>query len=1680
MERILPESWLTGLRYITSLLFLLLLTGFCSVVQAQTVKTDKSDYAPGETVIISGSNWQPGESVNLLVEHNFFVDHPDEFKTVIADSSGDIFWDGYVVQEWDLGEIFTLTATGQSSGLNAETKFTDGQRDLTSVSVGSQAGTVTYAQTGAPTFLITVGTTLKGGGTGDLNGTTFSTSGLPTGVTVTSFSPSSVNASNTTPSPTSTLTLSVPNNINAGNYPFTVYASITQGGKTTTVSNNGTLVVTKATLTVNAVDKTRLYGDANPEFTGSVTGQKNSEVFPETFACAALPTSVVGSYDIVPSVSGSTLGNYEVVINNGTLVVTKATLTVNAVDKTRLYGDANPEFTGSVTGQKNSEVFPETFACAALPTSVVGSYDIVPSVSGSTLGNYEVVINNGTLVVTKATLTVNAVDKTRLYGDANPEFTGSVTGQKNSEVFPETFACAALPTSVVGSYDIVPSVSGSTLGNYEVVINNGTLVVTKATLTVNAVDKTRLYGDANPEFTGSVTGQKNSEVFPETFACAALPTSVVGSYDIVPSVSGSTLGNYEVVINNGTLVVTKATLTVNAVDKTRLYGDANPEFTGSVTGQKNSEVFPETFACAALPTSVVGSYDIVPSVSGSTLGNYEVVINNGTLVVTKATLTVNAVDKTRLYGDANPEFTGSVTGQKNSEVFPETFACAALPTSVVGSYDIVPSVSGSTLGNYEVVINNGTLVVTKATLTVNAVDKTRLYGDANPEFTGSVTGQKNSEVFPETFACAALPTSVVGSYDIVPSVSGSTLGNYEVVINNGTLVVTKATLTVNAVDKTRLYGDANPEFTGSVTGQKNSEVFPETFACAALPTSVVGSYDIVPSVSGSTLGNYEVVINNGTLVVTKATLTVNAVDKTRLYGDANPEFTGSVTGQKNSEVFPETFACAALPTSVVGSYDIVPSVSGSTLGNYEVVINNGTLVVTKATLTVNAVDKTRLYGDANPEFTGSVTGQKNSEVFPETFACAALPTSVVGSYDIVPSVSGSTLGNYEVVINNGTLVVTKATLTVNAVDKTRLYGDANPEFTGSVTGQKNSEVFPETFACAALPTSVVGSYDIVPSVSGSTLGNYEVVINNGTLVVTKATLTVNAVDKTRLYGDANPEFTGSVTGQKNSEVFPETFACAALPTSVVGSYDIVPSVSGSTLGNYEVVINNGTLVVTKATLTVNAVDKTRLYGDANPEFTGSVTGQKNSEVFPETFACAALPTSVVGSYDIVPSVSGSTLGNYEVVINNGTLVVTKATLTVNASAKTRYCGQENPIFTGSVTGQKNDEVFPETFACAATATSIVGNYDIIPSVSGATLGNYEVVINKGTLTINGITIDASATSVPVLLNTPAILKATVSSSVTGDLTGIPVIFTLDNGNGGITTYPTQTNNFGYATINTANLQTEVYEVTAVAGSGCATSVAYIPVYDPNGGFVTGGGYIISPVVNALQYMQVGGKANFGFVSKYKKGSNVPDGNTEFQFKEGDLNFSSSSYSEGSLVIAGMQAIYKGFGTINGKGNYGFLVSALDGDNKTGGADKFRIKIWDKNNSDKIVYDNNAGLADNGTPTTALGGGSIVIHNPNDKSTTPAKAMAAEFGVKAYPNPFTDHITFDLQLKTDSKVRLEIYNINGTKLATVYDDMVVAYDKYQFEYTPENLSSGTLIYRLIINNEIAFTGKLIHK
>lgn len=212
-----------------------------------------------------------------------------------------------------------------------------------------------------------------------------------------------------------------------------------------------------------------------------------------------------------------------------------------------------------------------------------------------------------------------------------------------------------------------------------------------------------------------------------------------------------------------------------------------------------------------------------------------------------------------------------------------------------------------------------------------------------------------------------------------------------------------------------------------------------------------------------------------------------------------------------------------------------------------------------------------------------------------------------------------------------------------------------------------------------------------------------------------------------------------------------------------------------------------------------------------------------------------------------------------------------------------------------------------------------------------------------------------------------------------------------------------------------------------------TATTYAVVYDPEEGFVTGGGWIESPPGAYALDQNIVGKANFGFVSKYKNGANIPTGNTSFHLNVANFKFKSTEYDW--LVIAGAKAKFKGSGKVNNSGDYGFMITGIDGQvNGGGGIDKFRIKIWDKSSGNSVVYDNKMGADDTGYDTQELEGGSITVHkqNGNNRVGILSSKFVKHEGISlhAYPNPSRNNLSIDLLVENTDLINLLIIDVNG--------------------------------------------------
>src|SRR5215813_12839495 len=119
----------------------------------------------------------------------------------------------------------------------------------------------------------------------------------------------------------------------------------------------------------NAASK--IYGDADPALSGTLTGFLSGDNVTATYSCTAGET--VGTYTISATLSpAGVLGNYDITYNTALFTINKrpASVTPNAASK--IYGDADPALSGTLTGFLSGDNVTATYSRTAGET--VGTY----------------------------------------------------------------------------------------------------------------------------------------------------------------------------------------------------------------------------------------------------------------------------------------------------------------------------------------------------------------------------------------------------------------------------------------------------------------------------------------------------------------------------------------------------------------------------------------------------------------------------------------------------------------------------------------------------------------------------------------------------------------------------------------------------------------------------------------------------------------------------------------------------------------------------------------------------------------------------------------------------------------------------------------------------------------------------------------------------------------------------------------------------------------------------------------------------------------------------------------------------------------------------------------------------------------------------------------------------------
>lgn len=225
-------------------------------------------------------------------------------------------------------------------------------------------------------------------------------------------------------------------------------------------------------------------------------------------------------------------------------------------------------------------------------------------------------------------------------------------------------------------------------------------------------------------------------------------------------------------------------------------------------------------------------------------------------------------------------------------------------------------------------------------------------------------------------------------------------------------------------------------------------------------------------------------------------------------------------------------------------------------------------------------------------------------------------------------------------------------------------------------------------------------------------------------------------------------------------------------------------------------------------------------------------------------------------------------------------------------------------------------------------------------------------VDYGTITLDSsapITTSINITPNPIPVNATSTLTANFTDAGGSGLNtayytvdgGTPIFFASLNGSAAQAT-------LNLAPFTNAGIHTFCARAQDNAGNIGAYQCAMLAVYDPAGGFVTGGGWLQS----------LAGRSIFALVARYQQNQSTPTGH--FQFRNASQHLRSTSLSW--LVIAGNTATLRGIGEWNGAPGHTFEVTA-----SSANPDSLSLKVW-----------NSSGTLLDLTPTT-LGGGQIIVH-----------------------------------------------------------------------------------------------------
>ena len=1278
--------------------------------------------------------------------------------------------------------------------------------------------------------------------------------------------------------------------INAGTYDMNLvaddFANISDNFENVKfVIEDGTLVIAKRTVTLTSATDEKPY-DGQPLENHEVT------VGGEGFATGegAASYNVTGSQTVVGesdnTFEGYTLNentladNYTITTAAGKLKVTpvtdKVTVTIKEHSGSDTYDGTEKTVTGYDIVSISNPLYTEndfTFSGeATVKGTDAGTYnmELKPvdfTNNSANFTNVEFVIEDGTLVIAKRTVTLTSASASKPY-DGNALINDTVTAEGFVGNDGATYNVTGTITDV-GEKDNKFTYTlneGTNKDNYEITTVFGKLVITpnadRVVVTITENSGTETYDGKEHTVTGytvtsisSTLYTKNDFEFVGADTAKEVKGTNAGTYDMNLKASdfrnkNEQFSNVTFVIVDGKLNISKRSVTLTSASASRPYdGKALTNNTVTVGGEGFANGEGAKYDVTGTITNV-GKVDNTFTYKlneGTNKDNYEITKKTGELeitpVTTEVTVTITGNIKTDTYDGTEKTAEGYKVSIDN-ELYTEqdfSFDGEAIAkrtnagTTMMGLKEDNFANTSENFKNVKFVVIDGKVAIDKRKVTLTSATDSKQY-DGKPLAKKEVTvgGDGFAGMEGATYDVTGSQTKVGSSNNTFTYVlnRNTNADNYNITTHEGTLTVTnrdaKYNVTLVANSNTgNIYDGSEKSATGiqtdefeidgvkyKVSGYQTSD--PTATDAGTYDNVITGTYKVMDPEGNDVTEQFAVATQNGKLEIAKRKVTLTSATDSKQYD-------GTPLTKKEVTVTGDGFATGEGATyNVTGSQTAVGS-SKNTFSyklndntkaeNYEIKEEPGTLTVNdravKYEITVAANSDTVPY-DGNEhtveglkENTFTLDGVKytvSGLTAKATGTDADEYTSEIKGTAVVTDEAGNDVTKQFIVHKtDGKLIINQRNVTLTSASDEKKY-DGKPLTNGEVT------VGGDGFATGeGASYDVTGSQTLVGNSDNEftyTLNantkakNYNITTHKGTLTVTnrdaKYEITVEANSATAPYDGQPHSATGLMTDTfvVNGETYTVSGLAAEVTATDADEYantvtgtPVVKDATGNDVtAQFEVHTKNGKLTITKRTVIFTSATDSKPYDGkplTNHEVT--VTGDGFAEGEGASFNVTGSRTLAGKSdntYEYTLN-SNTNAKNYNITKNTGTLTITdrekKYDITVRANSKdTTYDGTEQTVVGFEQTTFVVDGNTYKVSGINAVAkgtdqgkyqTTITGTPVVTDEAENDVTAQFKVEVIAGQLNIAKRDLTITAGSAEAVYNGQALTKNT--SEITG-------------------------------------------------------------------------------------------------------------------------------------------------------------------------------------------------------------------------------------------------------------------------------------------------------------------------